>query len=125
MRTWPGVSVERTEALAAVVCDAGSLIHLDELSSLDLLLDFAYVLVPSSVWSEVTRHRPRALAADGGHLRHVVVEGEAPPHLTALARSLVLGPGECEAIHLAIQQPGLILLTDDAAARLAAEALQA
>ena len=124
MRTWPGVSVERTEALPAVVCDAGPLIHLDELGQLDLLLDFAYVLVPTSVRSEVTRHRPRALTGNGAHLRHVVVEGEAPPPLSALARSLALGPGECEAIHLAIRPPGLILLTDDAAARLAAEALQ-
>ena len=116
--------MERTEALPAVVCDAGPLIHLDELGSLDLLLDFAYVLAPSSVWSEVTRHRPRALAAGGAHLRHVVVEGDVPPPLAALARSLVLDPGECEALQLAIQQPGLILLTDDAAARLAAEAFQ-
>jgi len=116
--------VERTEALPAVVCDAGPLIHLDELGQLDLLLDFAYVLVPTSVRNEVIRHRPRALAGDGGRLRHVVVEGDVPSPLSALARSLALGPGECEAIHLAIRQPGLILLTDDAAARLAAEALQ-
>ena len=119
---WPGVSVERSEAPPAVVCDAGPLIHLDELGWLDSLLDFSQVLVPSSVWSEVARHRPGALAGD--HLRHIAVEGEVPPPLAALARSLVLGPGECEAIHLATRQPGLILLTDDAAARLAAEALQ-
>ena len=116
--------MERTEALAAVVCDAGPLIYLDEIDSLDLLLDFAYVLGPPFVWLEVTRHRPRALTASGALLRHGVVEGDFSPSLTALARSLVLGPGECEALHLAIKQPGLILLTDDAAARLAAEAFQ-
>ena len=56
--------MERTEALPAVVCDAGPLIHLDELGQLDLLLDFAYVLVPTSVRGEVTRDRPRALTGD-------------------------------------------------------------
>ena len=44
--------------------------------------------------------------------------------LAALARSLVLGPGEREALRLALQRPELIVLTDDAAARLAAEALR-
>jgi predicted nucleic acid-binding protein len=123
----PGVSVERTEPLPAVVCDAGPLIHLDELGSLDLLLDFEQVLVPLAVWREVARHRPHVLEPDPDrlpHLRQVVVEREAPAALTALARSLVLGAGECEALLVALQQPGLILLTDDAAARLAAEALQ-
>jgi len=44
--------------------------------------------------------------------------------LAALARSLVLGPGERETLHLGMQGPQLIVLTDDAAARLAAEALR-
>jgi hypothetical protein len=43
-----------------MVCDTGPIIHLDELSSLDLLADFT-VLVPDIVWQEVTRHRPTAL----------------------------------------------------------------
>lgn len=41
-----------------VVCDAGPLIHLDEVACLDLLADFSTVLVPEVVWQEVTRHRP-------------------------------------------------------------------
>ena len=40
-----------------VVCDAGPLIHLDELEALDLLADFAEVLVPDAVWREV-EHSP-------------------------------------------------------------------
>jgi predicted nucleic acid-binding protein len=39
-----------------VVCDAGPLIHLDEVDSLDLLADFAEVLVPDAVWREVEQH---------------------------------------------------------------------
>ena len=45
-----------------VVCDAGPLIHLDELDSLDLLRDFGSVLIPDLVWQEVEHHRPSALA---------------------------------------------------------------
>jgi predicted nucleic acid-binding protein len=44
--------------------------------------------------------------------------------MRALSRSLVLGPGETEALQVALDRPGLVLLTDDAAARLAAEALR-
>lgn len=44
-----------------VVCDAGPLIHLDELDCLDLLGDFPEVLVPEAVWREVLKHRPSAL----------------------------------------------------------------
>jgi predicted nucleic acid-binding protein len=115
--------VERTEPPPGVVCDAGPLIHLDELDSLDLLCDFASVLVPRSVWGEVMRHRPRALETGVVGLTQALIEGGEPALVTALARSLVLGSGEREALHLALQRPGLILLTDDAAARLAAEAL--
>ena len=48
-------------AIDEVICDAGPLIHLDELSALDLLSDFSAVFVPQDVWSEVERHRPAAL----------------------------------------------------------------
>ena len=41
-----------------VVCDAGPLIHFDELGCLDLLTDFRAVLVPEQVWREVQHHRP-------------------------------------------------------------------
>ena len=41
-----------------VVCDAGPLIHLDEVGCLDLLADFSEVLVPDAVRREVQRHRP-------------------------------------------------------------------
>ena len=42
-----------------VVADAGPLIHLDELGSLDVLADFSAVHVPKLVWQEVLRHRPK------------------------------------------------------------------
>jgi hypothetical protein len=53
--------VARTRLAPRVVCDAGLLIHLDELDCLDLLTDFAGVLVPEVVWREVAHHRSGAL----------------------------------------------------------------
>lgn len=44
-----------------VVADAGPLIHLDELSALDVLSDYAEIFVPDAVWLEVQHHRPQAL----------------------------------------------------------------
>ncbi len=43
------------------IADAGPLIHLDELNSLDLLTDFGSIIVPNAVWHEVEHHRPHAL----------------------------------------------------------------
>ena len=45
------------DPLLIAVCDAGPLIHLDELESLSLLSDFK-VWVPKGVWKEVQLHRP-------------------------------------------------------------------
>ena len=54
---WNGVFMVRNDPPAIVVCDAGPLIHLDELESLSLLSDFE-VWVPKGVWDEVYIHRP-------------------------------------------------------------------
>jgi predicted nucleic acid-binding protein len=103
-----------------VVCDAGPLIHLDELGCLDLLADFSEVLVPDAVWREVQRHRPGALAHPELTLRRVSPTAPEPAALEALAQVLSLHTGEWEALRVALEhRPGL-LLTDDTAARLAA-----
>ena len=103
-----------------VVCDAGPLIHLDEVGCLDLLADFSEVLVPEAVWVEVLKHRPGALAHDAVTLRRVRPTAPEPPALEALALVLSLHTGEWEALRVALEhRPGL-LLTDDTAARLAA-----
>ena len=54
-----------------VVCDAGPLIHLDELNCLDLLSIYPDVYVPEMVWQEVSEHRPAALLNRHLSLRHV------------------------------------------------------
>ena len=73
-----------------VVCDAGPLIHLHELGCMDLLADFAAVLVPETVWREVERHRPEALQMRGVKLERVSPAQDEPPELETLARLLTL-----------------------------------
>lgn len=111
----------RTEtAPPLVVCDAGPLIHLDEVGCLDLLSDFAEILIPEAVLSEVQRHRPGALAAAGISFRRVAPSAGVPGELEELAKIFTLHIGEWEALRVAIEHPHGILLSDDTAARLAA-----
>lgn len=101
-----------------VIADAGPLIHLDELGCLDLLNDFPRVLVPDAVWREVEGHRPLALAAKS-FIR--IESGPLDPRVATLALTFTLHRGEREALSLAARFPEAMLLTDDTAARLAAQ----
>ena len=117
------VASEAAATPPIVVCDAGPLIHLDELGAVDLLGDFSRVLVPESVWQEVERHRPAALAHPAVRLERVRAPATVSPELEALIRLLPLHPGEAEALAVAGGHPGAELLTDDTAARLAAKTM--
>lgn len=112
--------VATDQPMPLVVCDAGPLIHLDELGCLDLLSDFSEVLVPEAVWQEVSQHRPGALTHPAIELRRVSPRVPAPPDLEALAQVLSLHTGEWEALRVALERRPNLLLTDDTAARLAA-----
>lgn len=114
-------ATKRTTPL--VVCDAGPLIHLDELGCLDLLADFSAVLVPEAVWQEVHRHRPGALTSESAKLERVQAPDPLPAHLEALRRVMSLHRGETEALAVALAHQGALLLTDDAGARMAADSL--
>jgi predicted nucleic acid-binding protein len=105
---------------ARVVCDAGPIIHLDELGCLDLLNDFT-ILVPESVWQEIAQHRPAALDQDSIPLIRTRVSLPRDTEFATLIRAFALDAGEQEALALMRQQPDAILLTDDAAARLVGE----
>jgi predicted nucleic acid-binding protein len=115
--------VARTDLWVQVVCDAGPLIHLDELGCIDLLLDFEQLLIPRQVWDEVERHQPSALRALPADHRPLEVELSIASDFEALVRALSLDLGEQAALSLMERHPQGILLTDDAAARLAAQAL--
>jgi predicted nucleic acid-binding protein len=109
--------------LTLVVCDAGPLIHLDEVGALDLLADFPEVLVPQAVWREVERHRPSVLSHSSVTLRLITPQMPESPELEALAQVLSLHTGEWEALRVALEHPSGLLLTDDTAARLASASL--
>ena len=112
------------ESSAVVVCDAGPLIHLDELGCLDLLEDFSEVLVPDSVWREVVLHRPSALAGGlPGWQRMEKSHDRLSAALRSLTETMNLHRGEQEALALAVKHSGALLITDDTAARLAAGSL--
>jgi predicted nucleic acid-binding protein len=106
-----------------VICDAGPLIHLDELGCLDLLADFGSVLVPDQVWQEVERHRPSVLRQCEITLQKVPIVISSEVAFQTLVRAMALAIGEQAALSLAARHPQAILLTDDAAARLAAVTL--
>lgn len=104
-----------------VVCDAGPLIHLDELDALDLLDDFPSVLVPDAVWIEVERHRPDLFSRAVRSLARLAPQRPPAPTLAALARLMPLHLGETQALQIAEEHGADLLLTDDTAARLAAK----
>ena len=105
-----------------VVADAGPIIHLDELSCLDILADFGKVIVPEAVWLEVQRHRPKTLeSVDGLFSRQPALQPSQ--WVKALTPLYTLHAGEQEALHLCVEFDNCLLLTDDTAARLAAKSL--
>src|SRR3972149_3535985 len=106
--------------MSDAVLDAGPLIHLAELNALDVLSDFDVLRVPPAVWQEVTEHQPKAFSYSG--LRLEQTEQQFPSvELTALTQVFSLDRGEIEALALMEKYPQALFLTDDAAARLAAE----
>ena len=102
------------------VLDAGPLIHLDQLGCLDLLEGFEELRVPGVVWREVLIHRPTLGLARLG-LRLIEPTRAPSPALAALIHGLDLDAGEIAALTLMEEWPGDLFLSDDAAARLAAE----
>jgi predicted nucleic acid-binding protein len=109
-----------SEPAPTVICDAGPLIHLDELGCLLILDDFASILIPDQVHQEVTRHRAAALAKPSRHFQSINVTISSEPAFQSLVKSLSLDIGEQAALSLLQQNPQAMFLTDDAAARLAA-----
>jgi predicted nucleic acid-binding protein len=118
-----GGYVAEVDSPPIVVCDAGPLIHLDELGCLDILSGFREVLVPDAVWNEVARHRITALRRRRVRLEHITVSATPSRELNELALAFALAAGEREALVLMGEMPDAVLLTDDAAARLVAAKL--
>src|SRR5438876_7075683 len=94
-----------SDALSVVVCDAGPIIHLDELRSLDLLRAFEEILVPYPVWEEVQRHRPSALRRRKILLKRVDDMPEPTSELLRLFQTFAIDAGEAAAFKLLQQFP--------------------
>ncbi|GAG05352.1 unnamed protein product, partial [marine sediment metagenome] len=112
--------MEKTKWRTRVVCDAGPVIHLDELSCLDLLSDFQEIVLSDTVWKEISGYRPGALKRED--LPFVRSSGEISVNepLLTMCRMFSLDVGEIEALALMEQSAQAMFLTDDAAARLVA-----
>jgi predicted nucleic acid-binding protein len=106
-----------------VVCDAGLLIHLDEMESIDLLADFPRVMIAGTVLDEVMRHRSRALTQMTFDYKICVPLRPAPPAVQTAATIFGLHAGEIESLELALEHRAGMFFTDDTAARLAARHL--
>jgi predicted nucleic acid-binding protein len=95
----------------AAVSDAGPLIHLAEIDSLELFATFDTLLVPETVYTEVDAGGVPDELADRSYELVEADEGQVEPE--------ELDPGERAAIAVA-EERGIVLLTDDLAARQAA-----
>ncbi|MSQ73825.1 MAG: DNA-binding protein [Betaproteobacteria bacterium] len=97
--------------------------HLDELDCLALLNDFGEIRVPDAVWTEVSRHRPRALETASVDLIRVRAIQHPSTEPEILGKVLNLHHGEMQALLIAQELAGCIFLSDDTAARFAAKHL--
>lgn len=112
-----------SDSAPVIICDAGPLIHLDELNCIELLTDFDTVLVPTQVWQEVQHHRPTALTHSTLKLQQINVVIDPSVIFQSLVHRFTLDLGEQAALSLMANYPTALLLTDDAAARQAAQTL--
>lgn len=113
----------RIRPKSSVVCDAGPIIHLDEVGCLHLMRDFEKVLVPDRVCKEVLKHRN--VVFEGGDVNWIGISRRYPMKESArtMCRMFSLDAGESAALEILCKEPDLIFLTDDAAARLVATRL--
>ena len=97
--------------MIVAVADTGPLIHLDEIDALQLLSAVDGLLIPQTVYEELEAGTvPSALS----HLEYELVEAEETETIADL------DPGETAALAVASERSA-VLLTDDLAARDAAE----
>lgn len=103
-------------SIAAAVADSGPLIHLSEISSLDLLTLFAAVHVPEAVWAEtVGRNRLPPPVLPNLHRQSLTPAQRATIGQVQYSESLQ--PGEIECLILCRELSVRLLLTDDLAVR--------
>ncbi len=113
-----------TKIITKVVCDAGPVLHLDELNCLDLLADFEEVILPVVVGNEIKKHRPEAFGRCQAEFSLISRESQIGHILSTICKMYSLDAGETEALAIMEEYPEAIFLTDDASARLAAQQME-
>ena len=113
----------KSESKTVAIADAGPIIHLAELDSLNLLSDFNPLIISKTVHTEISNHRPEALQHPEVVFKVIDIISPPEPQLLVLSRALSLDKGEMESLILMQENPEAIFLTDDGAARLAGEGL--
>lgn len=111
------------DIIRKVVLDAGPVIHLDEINCLNLLTDFKELLISEVVWNEVKYHRPSILPEHQISFIQIPASKNININMQVLCNTFNLDEGERQALSLCLIYPNSILLTDDAAARLAAKSI--
>ena len=107
-----------------LVADTGPLLHLHEAGALHLLPLIGTVSVPPLVLTEVRFHAPTLWpGVVPGWVKTETLAAPAQQRSSAWRQAGLLDGGEAEAVALAVELKPDWLLTDDAAARLMAEAL--
>ncbi len=123
-KTLSGAFVGMNKSPFSIVCDAGPLIHLDELDCLDLLSDFSKIFISDAVLQEIKFHRPQVLQNSQFSFEQITINQIQHIELETLIASLSLHEGEQEALAYILTTPDSILITDDSTARLAAITLK-
>ncbi len=113
----------KSNSKTVAVCDAGPIIHLDELDSLDLISDFHHLIIPKTVQKEIAKHRPKIFQHNKVVFKSEDATYPPKPRLLVLSKAFLLDKGELESLSLMQENPEAILLTDDASARLVGEEL--
>lgn len=108
----------RTRSSIDIVCDAGPIIHLNELGQLELLGDFRDVFVPDRVVQEVLSHQGVSFSRGAVQWRIVPAGAITDIHLRTAMKVYSLDAGEIAALSLLEEKPEALFMTDDTAARL-------
>jgi hypothetical protein len=103
----------KSEPVPIVVCDAGPLIHFDELACLSLLNDFLHILVPDVVWDEVRRHRPSALRRGTVSLERIEQIPEAESDLLVILERRQRTRGQVLNLLRAVRQRSTLFVRAD------------
>ena len=91
-----------------VVCDAGPIIHLDELGCLNLMRDFKIVIVPDVVRKEVLKHRKIVFESSDINWTYSSSKYVLEEPYRTMCRVFALDAGEMAALEVLGRDPDLI-----------------